>query len=147
MEIKKKESRKLHIMLLCLVLVFIVAATFMMYSRVSKPTPLETKEFDVLFKVSKKSIGFDLNNTLLTFGQVYPGGGAERKVVIDNQYDFPVQVDFLVSKSINGLVTSDSGFVVQPGENITVPVSLSVPEYFNETNYSGKARFELYKVG
>jgi len=109
---------------------------------------LQVIEYDVKFIVDAGGIGLDTDNSLLTFGQVNAGGGARRNIIVGNSYEFPISVEFLVSKNLAGLVHVEGfyeGIVVESGKNITIPVKLDVPFDFELGNYSGKARIEIYR--
>lgn len=125
----------------------LVAVSLFLVFNIKKP--LQVVEYDVYFGVINSGIGVDVNSSLLTFGHVNPGGGGTRLVVLDNNYDFPVFFEFLVSENLLGLVNVDGGehgmIVVESGNNVTVPVRLSVPSDFELGNYTGKARIEIYR--
>ncbi|MBU1103298.1 MAG: hypothetical protein KJ600_01945 [Nanoarchaeota archaeon] len=138
-----KENKKVLIALLLGVCVVLIALSVFLNS--SKP--IDVKEFDVKFIVDVGGIGIDVDTSVLTFGQVNPGGGGKRTVVIDNSHDFPVEVKVLVSKNLLGLIDTNSSFVVDAGKNVSVPVKLNVPQDFELGNYTGKIKFEMYEIG
>jgi len=109
--------------------------------------PLNVVEYDVEFVVEEgRRVGFDVNDSLLIFGKVGPGGGGTRKVVIINDYSFTIEARTFLSKNLIGLIDVNHTVFVEPRMNATVPVELNVPVDFEDGNYSGKIKFELYKA-
>ncbi|MBU0467025.1 MAG: hypothetical protein KJ718_06090 [Nanoarchaeota archaeon] len=138
----KKINNPFVYVLLIVSLVFVVLSLVFVFN---SSKLVGVREFDVYFEVDVGSIGFDVNNTFLTFGQVNPSGGGKREVTINNNYNFPVKVEVLVSENMLRLVDVESGFIVEPGKNVSVPVKLNVPDNFALGNYTGKIRFEMYE--
>lgn len=79
----------------CLLLIFSISLLFL--------KPVETLTLNVNFQVGNTP-GFNLNNSLLNFGQLTPGSSSTRNVFIYNRYNFSIQVKALVSKGISGFL-------------------------------------------
>lgn len=139
--------RKLNqhkILIACLIIICAVLIGVSIY--LSSLKPIDFKEFDVSFKVDKTvSAGFDVSTDALRFGSINPGGGGKREVIITNNYDFPLEIKVLLSENLQGLVSSDTGVVAMPDENVSIAVKLAIPGDMEDGNYMGKIRFEMYK--
>lgn len=138
----KRKSKTAVYLLLVITLCLIAVSLFLIFG---KDKPLEVKEFDVVFGVKENGVGLDVNTSVLTFGYVSRGFSMTRNVYIEDGYNFPLRVDVLLSKNLMELIKVDTGFVVQPGENVTIPVRLEILDDFPTGNYTGKIRFEMYK--
>ncbi|MFH1425392.1 MAG: hypothetical protein ABIG28_01515 [archaeon] len=141
----KKEDKFVTVVLFVVAIVLIVSSLIIVFKSVSE-RPLQVVEYDVYFEVATGGIGFDVDNTLLTYGQVTPGGGGRRRVVISNDYDFLISVDVLISENLQGLFDVETGQVIESGKNKTILVDLDIPSDFPLGNYTGKIRFEMYKL-
>lgn len=143
MEKRRIRKNRRAIIVLFIIAIALITASFVLFLF----KPVEVKKFDVMFKVDRSiTAGFDVGTDALRFGSLSPGSGAKRNVDVVNNYDFPLKVKVLVSKNLVGLVNSGSDFAVQPGENISIPVTLNIPADFEDGNYTGEIKFEMYKL-
>lgn len=138
--------KKNKIYILFIVSLILVAASLFFAINKFFEKPLQVVEYDVFFVVRGQGIGLDVNNTFLTFGQVNPGGGGRREVIITNAYDFSIKTNVLLSRNLFGLIDVETGFIIPPAENKTVSVRLNVPRDYALGNYTGKIKFEIYKA-
>jgi len=103
---------------------------------------LEYREIPITYSVKNGSIGFDISNETLTFGQAAPGGRNFRSIVIETA----VPARFVIG--IQGAAQRDvrpeppEGIVV-PGVPATIRFTLSAP--MTEGNYSGLAQIRIFR--
>lgn len=107
--------------------------------------PVNIKEFEVTFEVREEGIGLDINNTLLAFGALNPGGSSVREISIRNSRPYPVRAKIIVSDNLEGLIITETDYIVSSEEVKTIPVTLGLPVGFPIGNYTGNVRFEIYK--
>jgi len=139
---ERKDNLYLYLFLVALVLVVV---SFYAYFGVKRT--LEVYEFDVTFSVEEGNVAFDVDNALLAFGRTSPGGaGITRKVSIVNDYDFPIETRVLFNKEILEFLDAEEEVRVEQGENLTIPISLTIPEGAELGDYSGRARFEIREL-
>lgn len=103
---------------------------------------LEVKEVPVSFSIGE-NVGFDLNQTHLTFGVVPLGVSSSRNVQIENNYDFPIVVNLDAKGNVSDFLFFENSFVLEEGEVRKVGISVnSLDGEFG--NYSGYllVRFE-----
>ena len=133
------------IILICLGLIF-SSISLVLYSINKKP--LQSVEYDVFFVVEEgRSLGVDLNNTVLTFGRTSPSGHRiTRPVLITNNYDFPISIEVFVSENVVDVLELNFSYNLESGKNISIPIRLSIPESYPLGNHSGKIRFDLYRL-
>lgn len=103
--------------------------------------PLDSYEIQASAFVDLDRVGFDVNDSALTFGIVSPGGTSLRKVFIANNYKFPVRVKAIPDGEIDYLLDYPAVTRVEPGQQAAIPVTFVVPNNFSYGNYSGKVKF------
>ena len=142
MERKKTEEKSNRTFYILLILTLIVVT----FSLVFFPEEsIYEKNYDVYFNVIESGAGFDLNNTILTFGNVPRGGGAERKIVLFNNYNFPVEARVLITKNLDDFLIVDSNVSIESMSNYTLFVKLVVPENTELGNHSGTIKVKFYR--
>lgn len=103
--------------------------------------PLDSYEIQASVFIDFNKIGFDVNDSALTFGIVSPGGTSLRKIFIANNYKFPVRVKAISDGEIDYLLDYPAVTRVEPRQQATIPVTIVVPDNFSYGNYSGKVKF------
>jgi len=98
---------------------------------------LEKEEIIATLIVGDKA-GFDTNNTALTFGMIKPGSTLNRNLIIENNYDFPIKVEFSVKGDIKRFLVFEEVIYLDSGEEKTVSISTINPVHEDYGNYSGK---------
>ena len=142
MERKKTEEKSNRTFYILLILTLIVVT----FSLVFFPEEsIYEKNYDVYFNVIESGAGFDLNNTIPTFGNVPRGGGAERKIVLFNNYNFPVEARVLITKNLDDFLIVDSNVSIESMSNYTLFVKLVVPENTELGNHSGTIKVKFYR--
>lgn len=135
-------SGKYEIVFFILLLVFLLFMSISVYFYNLRPVSI--RYLPVKFTVGE-NYGFDLNSSVLAFGKVVPGGWIARKVNIQNYQSYPVIVNVIIDDKFTEIVSSDSGFIINAGENISIPFSLGVPSSMEYGNYSGFVKIEMFK--
>jgi hypothetical protein len=107
--------------------------------------PLEVEKLDIKFEVGD-SLGITSGSDVLNFGRVLPGMTVSKVVTLEGDYTYPVRIDILISSNIRDFVFSESSILMLPGENIQIPIELSIPGEITHGKYSGQVRFELWKI-
>jgi hypothetical protein len=128
------------------ILLFIVAIILICVSIASWIyRPIEVRTIDVEFSVGATA-GINLDTDKLYLGRVSPGGSMSRAVDIENSYDYPVEIKIFVTKNIADYLLLDKEFIALPKNITKVPISLIIPEDMAYGNYTGKLRFEFFKI-
>ncbi|MBR9701073.1 hypothetical protein GOV11_04365 [Candidatus Woesearchaeota archaeon] len=98
---------------------------------------LDEEIIDIKFKVSAPgTIGFDLNDTVLSFGKVPQGQLANRNVIIHSRV--PAKVMLTVHPPISTWITpSENPVILESGEQKTISMLLTVPSSALIGNYTG----------
>jgi hypothetical protein len=105
--------------------------------------PLYEKELDADVIVTKNKMGFDINDSVLKFGEVTLGGTSMRRVLMHNNYSFPIKIVVEAEGEIKELSVYDAETRIESGETGFVPLSVVVPKDFPVGNYSGNFRFKV----
>jgi len=82
--------------------------------------------------------GFDVNNSLLTFGTITSSSSSYRELIIENTYEFPIEVEFSSKGNITELLLFEKAIYLGVGENKSVTVHTIVPIGKKDGVYSGK---------
>ena len=91
------------------------------------------------------TLGFDVNRTALTFGNIIRGGSSTRNIKIDNYYDFPVVVHVSADGNMKELLNFEEELYLEQGETKSVPFSVYVDDNASEGVYSGNITLLLYR--
>lgn len=105
---------------------------------------LEKREFLTELKVGD-SVGFDLNNSVLTFGTIPPGLFSNRSIILENDYGFPVYFEFSAKGNIKDFLIFEKVILLGDGEKRSVDILAKVPGDSKEGAYSGKIIIILKK--
>lgn len=133
-------------------LIYILAAVIIIFIIIMAAVLISNLVIDKEYKVVKvyfqvgHSPGFDLDNSILTFGRVVPGGSASRKIYLENLKNIPIKLNVKASKSVVDFLIVDIPDTLGPYEKIEIPVTLSVPANISYGNYSGMLIFELTPI-
>ena len=90
--------------------------------------------------------GFDLNDTMLTFGTVMLGGSSERGVNLENDYDFPVKIIISVEGEIERFLVFERVVELDIGEKKSVGFVCLAPSGESAKTYSGEITFLIKKA-
>lgn len=94
----------------------------------SLATPVERRVLEASIFVAEH-VGFDLNDSALTFGTTVPGQVQERAFFVHNFNDFSVVVRLFARGDLaEFLRLSNTSFVLSPGESEQVFASVFLPE-------------------
>lgn len=106
----------------------------------------EIREIPIHFIVGDH-VGINLDTNAVNFGTVKQGSGyrLQREMVIGNELALSRQVQMTVTGDIAPLVSvSPSAFILAPGENRAVNITLTTIPTLPEGNYTGILRATLY---
>ena len=145
MEEKNKRFTKTYVSYFILVFL-IMLVIFLIINLVNNFYILEKKEIFASFIVSEH-IGFDLNDSALTFGLVQPGLSSSREISIENKYEVPVLVIIKCKGDISEfLIVSENDFILKPNEKREVSFSVFPPKDIEFKEYNGKVEIILKKT-
>jgi len=126
----------LILLLICFLLVGATASalfytSYMLY---------EVKELPMAVKVSDH-VGFNITTDVLQFGGVTSPGGSDRTITVTNSFDQKLKVHISSYGYINGWVTAkNSSFVLEPGSQQKVMLSIDIPPGVELGDYTGTLR-------
>ena len=101
--------------------------------------PLEKETIKTSFIYSNES-GFELGTDNLDFGKLVKNQGAERKITISNDYEFPININIRYSGEITPyIIVSENNFKIEPGQIKEISFSANPGENLTEyRRYSGE---------
>ena len=103
---------------------------------------LEVLALDVRIGIGEKS-GIDVNSSALSYGKIVPGTSVLRKVILNNNRDVPIEASIMASEEVRPFLSFESPVFLEPGKNLSIPVSATVPFGMPVENYSGKLFFKI----
>jgi uncharacterized membrane protein len=132
----------LVLLLVCFLLVGATAAALFYTNYVL----YDVKELPMAVKVSNH-IGFNLTTDVLQFGRVTSPGSSDRWVIIANSFDQKLMVHISGGGYIGKWVTAENRtFVLEPGTQENVKMSINVPPDVPEGDYSGTLRITFTRL-
>lgn len=118
-----------------LLVALLVVVGFLVLNLVDSFGVLDRKKIPASFSVSDH-VGFDLNDSALTFGLIRPGNSASREMIVKNEFDGDVRVVIRSHGDISDfLIVSENDFVLEAFEtrnirfNVFAPMDGSFREY------------------
>ena len=129
---KKDKKTLIVIFLLIISLVFFLIALLL-----PKEVYLERKEIPVYINVSSGT-GLKVENESLDFGRVIYGASAVKRTYIENNYTFPIRVEFLAEGNVSDLLVYQNEVFLKPKEK--KEIGISTIQFSDEPYglYSGK---------
>jgi hypothetical protein len=141
---KKNENTVITILFVLIVMISLFIISLSIYSYIT--APLEVKSYTTTFIVGENP-GIDLNDTIITFGKVPRDGEAEKNLIIENTYNFPIEIKIFASKEIaDYLYFEEEKLMVNPNSNIEFKLKLKIPADMEFGNYSGTILAKIYRV-
>ncbi|MBS3094267.1 hypothetical protein J4474_01245 [Candidatus Pacearchaeota archaeon] len=128
----EKRKNKLIVILLILSLMIFLTGFY-----IKSIVLLEKMEIPTTLTVGDK-IGFDTDTSVLTFGIIKPGSVGNREIFLENNYTFPIKVEFRVEGDIKRFLLFENIVYLNSGENKTISISTIKPTENDYGNYSGK---------
>lgn len=129
-----KKSNTLYIA----VFIFILSISlFLVALYIMSTIILEKKEITATVRVGDIA-GFDANATALTFGTITPHSSSYRNLTIENNYVFPIKVEFHAKGNITEFLLFDKMIYLDVGEKKSVRIDTIIPVDEKHGYYSGK---------
>lgn len=138
---EKGKNNKIYIFILGLLILSALLFLFSLYLDSKKV--LEHRE--ILTKLTiGDTTGFDVSKDALNFGKITEGSIAYREdLVIENNYNFPVEVNFDVKGNISDYLVYDKKVYFEPGESKNILFATIDPVNEPYETYSGKIVIEF----
>ena len=138
-----KRKNKFHILVLVIFIMSFLIFLFTLY--LNYVLVLEKKEITTTLNVGN-SIAFDLNDTDLTFGTIVSDSSSQRNLIIENNYDFPIKLEFDVKGDIKRFLILDKIVYLDIGEKKSVGINALTLVEEDVGNYSGKIIITVRKA-
>ena len=82
------------------------------------------EKYDLYARLSIGGVtGLDVNSTALIFGRIIYGSNSEKKMILENTYNFPVVYSFEIEGNISDFLIFDREVHLGAGENKTISIS------------------------
>lgn len=126
------------IILMSAIIVFIgIAVTSMLYVNY-KVVSVEEIGFDLEIG---NEMGFNIDTDAIHFGRVPLGGSSKKQINLTNNKEFDVLIVVQKDSEINDWISiGENKFVLVPGENKEVSISIKIPLDAEYDKYEGKIK-------
>ena len=131
-----KSEKILFFVSFFLIILSILLIIFSLFSYFYNRSLLERK-IPISLKIGNHT-GFNISKTTLNFGTIAFGSNAERKIILENNYSFPVKFSFSVEGNVTALLVFDKNLIILPKKNSSFSIKTITPK--NKTQegfYSG----------
>ncbi|GBE19424.1 MAG TPA: hypothetical protein ENG87_03080 [Candidatus Pacearchaeota archaeon] len=119
------------------VLIFIISLIlFLALLNVRSNVILDKNKVHVKLNIGNSS-GFDVNETALTFGTITPGSSAQRSIVVENNYNFPIKSILKIKGDVAEYLIFENIVSLDAGEKEIISVAAVAPQDASYGNYSG----------
>lgn len=122
------------ISLVIFVLIFFLNSSFV----------LEKKEIPIFLMVGEPA-GFNTNTDSLDFGRIIYGGSAERSILIENNYNFPIQIKFNIEGNVSDFIIFEKVVFLEKGESKRIIFGTIVFSDEEYGDYSGRLLVKIEK--
>lgn len=100
--------------------------------------PLSRETIQSRFVVGE-NMGFDLTPGRLNFGKIVPGNSNTRGLLIENEFDRPVEIIIKSSGEISdNIIVSENNFILNPQESKNVTFSAYAEQSLEFGEYNGQ---------
>jgi hypothetical protein len=113
--------KKIYLFFLAFAFLSLIVSIYVYYNL----TPLLESHtlYSSVYVNEEASLGFDLNDSALTFGNISVYGTSLRKVTLNNPYTFPVYVNVKVKGSISKVLLYEPITYVEAIKNTTLAIT------------------------
>ena len=132
-----KKSNLVNITLIIILLILTIIILTTNYKNTEKKT------YDTYIIVSD-GIGFDINNTIISFGEIRPGGTSTRKIILESDSDKKIYVKAYAEGEIKEFI-EEIREVIEPYETINISITAAVPQGAEKKTYKGKINIIMKK--
>lgn len=136
--------KRVNAILLLLIMLFLtIGIVSVLYNLL---TVVNIKDIEMDIKVGNK-IGIIVDNDKLWFGMTNPSGTSTRKMVVGNDYDYPLAISFTPLGEIKQWISvSENPAVLNIGETKEIGITATVPPDTPYGNYTGIMRVIFTKA-
>jgi hypothetical protein len=138
---KKRDNPSLILVILIFLVSLFVFFAFLFFNSFLF---LEKKEIVTTLTIGDTP-GFDLNQTILSFGAVSKGTIISRNLILENNYNFPIKVELSAEGNIKRYIAFEKVVYLKEFEVKIIPISTVQVSDENFGNYSGKIILVLKK--
>ena len=136
-KMKKKPVKKNKLFYFAFFIFVLSISLFLVTLYIKSAVVLEKKEIIATLRVGDIA-GFDANATALTFGTITSGSRSYRDLTIENNYGFPIKVEFRAKGNITKFLLFDKMVYLDVGEKKSIKIDTIVPVDEKYSDYSGK---------
>ena len=130
-----KRENKLYLFVFFIFVLSLCLFIFTIYLK--SVSVIEKIEFDATLVVGDVP-GFNVDTNVLTFGTITFNTSSQRTLTVENNYDFPIKVEFSVEGNIWEFLVFDKIIFLDVEESKEINISTIILTDEKQGNYSGK---------
>jgi hypothetical protein len=131
------KTKKLNKKLICIVLFFISLFLILFSLFLLNYVSLEKKEIDLQLKIGEIA-AFNLDKNIFSFGTITPNVTSSREIVLENNYTFPIKVNFEIKGEIKRFILFENFIQLKSNETKTIKLETIYPVKEDFGEYFGK---------
>ncbi|HII15977.1 MAG TPA: hypothetical protein HA362_06720 [Nanoarchaeota archaeon] len=130
--------KRINAMLVIIILILLtMGTTLLIYDILAT---MDIKDIGMDLRVGG-SLGFNADTDKMWFGMTNPGGSSARRIIVTNDFDFPITVRLMPIGELKGYTSiSENNVLLQPDEGREISISILVPAGMPYGNYTGIMR-------
>lgn len=125
-------------------LFLIVLILFLTDVIINTNKPFEQIEVNLRVNVSEE-IGIVINDNIVDFGNLPVGMNSNKKVILQNDFNFPVKVQVFLDGNISELIYGESEVFLLGDSQEVYDINIYLPKNLNKSVYTGKIYFKFFK--
>lgn len=135
---------KLNFYNIVYVLFFIIIILFLIDFFIQQNKSFEEINIDLKVEVGQ-DIGIIINDSIVDFGILPRGLNSNKKVILYNDFNFPVKVKAFVNGNISDYIFGESEVFLLSNSQEVYNIELYLPENMEKLIYTGNLLFKFYK--
>ncbi len=141
---KKNEKKINKTNFLIIILIFLLIFSFCIKLYLIINAPISQSVIEVKC-IAGDRIGMAINDSIVDFGIIPVGLSANKKINLENTYNFPINVSIYINGNISKYLYGENYFILQIGERKEYDINLILPNNLDYGQYSGQIIFEFRK--
>lgn len=126
-------------------LFFLILFLFFVNLVIDLNKSFEEIKIDLRVEVNE-TIGIIINDSIVDFGVLPAGINSNKKVVLHNDFDYPIKVKAFVDGNISNYIFGEGEVFLLSNSQEVYNIELYLPEDIENAVYTGNIVFKFYKI-
>ncbi|MFA5542725.1 MAG: hypothetical protein WDA47_03065 [Bacilli bacterium] len=139
------KKNNLNLQKIFYLLFFITIILFFIDLIIHSSKPFEEIELDLRVEVNQ-NIGIVINDSIIDFGILPAGLNSNKKVILYNDFNYPVRVKVFVKGNISDYIFGESEVFLLSNSQEVYNIELYLPSDMEKSIYTGNILFKFHKL-